>query len=189
MTTTTARTDGPGAVSRRAALRGIGGAGLAALGVAAPGGDPAAVVAAYVEAINASDLAAILRLYADDAVHVALPTADGSAGVCLGKAHVRMWYERSVADGDRIAPMDDTLAVAGNQAAFAARIASDPWRALGIEALEANAELVVIGGRIATHMVVLSPESVRELLAAQGTVPKQPAVGEPEADHHRHGPR
>src|SRR5215211_3897725 len=180
-------------VSRRTALRGLGGAGLAnsfavgtrgrvsassedrianaLFGAVASGDDPAAIIDSYITAVNASDLEAILDLYADDAVHIFLPTPDGSAGVCHGKAQFRMWYEQSLANGDRVALEDGTLAVDGNQATYVTHITSDPWRKLGLEALEAHADLVVIDGRIMTHVVMLTPESVRTLLAARGTSP------------------
>jgi ketosteroid isomerase-like protein len=177
-------------LSRRTALRGLGGAGLAtalAVGIpgrisahtghstartvirAASGDDPAAVIAAYLAAVNAGDLEEILDLYADDAVHIFLPTPDGSAGVCLGKTNFRMWYEQSLANGDRLELEVGTLAVDGNQATFLTQISSEPWRKLGLEALEAKADLVVIDGRIMTHVVTLTPESVRQLQAARGT--------------------
>jgi hypothetical protein len=176
-------------ISRRTALRGLGGAGLAtALAVGLPGrvgastsnwiaparvalssDDPAAVIDAYVAAVNAEDLEAILDLYADDAVHIFLPTPDGSAGVCLGKAQFTMWYEQSLANSDRVELEDSTLAVDGNQATFLTQITSEPWRELGLESLEAKADLVVIDGRIMTHVVTLTPESVRKLQAARGT--------------------
>jgi hypothetical protein len=177
-------------VSRRTALRGLGGGGLAAaLAFAAPiragassedrianalfgaaaSNDPSAVIDSYIAAVNDGDLEAILDLYADDAVHIFLPTPDGSAGVCLGKAQFRMWYEQSLANGDRVEIDDGTLAAHGNQATFLARITSDPWRDLGLKALEAHSDLVVIDGRIITHVVMLTPESVRKLQAARGT--------------------
>jgi ketosteroid isomerase-like protein len=177
------------AVSRRTALRGLGGAGLTAvLGVGLPGrvvadhmhpttdarlapasDDPAAVIETYLVAVNAGDLEAILDLYADDAVHIFLPTPDGSAGVCLGKSNFRLWYEQSLANGDRIALEDGTLVVDGNQATFLTQISSEPWRKLGLERLAAKADLVVIDGRIVTHVVTLTPDSVRQLQAARGT--------------------
>jgi len=177
-------------VSRRTALRGLGSAGLAtalAVGItsrvsahtghatartmirAASGDDPATVIAAYIAAVNAGELDAILDLYADDAVHIFLPTADGSAGVCLGKANFRMWYEQSLANGDRLALADGSLAVDGNQASFVTHITSEPWSKLGLEALAAQADLVVIDGRIMTHVVTLTPDSVRKLQAARDT--------------------
>ena len=175
------------AISRRTALRGLGGAGLATLAMAVPGrvgasdgdrlanglfapvssDDPAALIEAYVTAVNVGDLEAILDLYDDKAVHIFLPTADGSAGVCLGKDQFRMWYEQSLSNGDQIALEDDSLAVDGNQAAFVAHITSEPWTKLGLDALEAHTEMVVTDGRIMTHVVVLTPESVRRLQAAR----------------------
>jgi hypothetical protein len=175
--------------SRRTALRGLGGAGLAALlgigqadrvGASAEdrianalfgpiaSDDPAALIAAYLAAVNAGDLDAILELYADDAVHIFLPTPDGSAGVCFGKAQFTMWYEQSLANKDRVELADGSLAVDGNQATFLTRNSSEPWRTLGLESLEAKADLVVIDGRIMTHVVTLTPDSVRQLQAARG---------------------
>jgi ketosteroid isomerase-like protein len=177
-------------VSRRTALRGLGGAGLAtalAFGLAgrvsadhghqivaaqlATGGsdDPALVIEAYLAAANAGDLEAILALYDDDAFHIALPSPDGSAGVCVGKEQFRMWYEQSLANGDRVELEDGSLAVDGNQATFVARLSSERWSKLGVEALDAHSEIVVIDGRIMTHVVLLTPESVRLLQAAGGT--------------------
>jgi ketosteroid isomerase-like protein len=137
---------------------------------AAPSDDPAAVVAAYVAAVNADDLEAILALYADDAVHMALPTPDGTAGICRGKEQFRLFYEQGVANRDRIEVEDGTLVVVGDRVTFGARLASDPWRKLGIESLESNAEAVVVDGRITSHVVMLSPGSARELLTALGAM-------------------
>jgi hypothetical protein len=177
-------------LSRRTALRGLGGAGLAtalAIGTAgqlsahgdhqmtiaqfAPSSDddPAAVVEAYIAAANSGDLEAILALYADDAFHIHLPSADGSPGVCVGKDQFRMWYEQSLAHGERVALEEGTVAVDGNQASFLVQITSEPWSKLGLAALAAQSEMVVIDGRIATHVVLLTPESVRQLQAARGT--------------------
>jgi hypothetical protein len=177
-------------VSRRVALRGLGGAGVAAalaVGVANRVGahgdhrmtttrlspsssdDPASVIEAYLKAANAGDLDAILALYDDDAFHIALPSPDGSAGVCVGKEQFRMWYEQSLANGERVELEDGSLAVDGNQATFVTRITNEPWRELGLEALEAHSEVVVIDGRIMTHAVLLTPESVRQLQAARGS--------------------
>jgi ketosteroid isomerase-like protein len=186
-------TESCGLVSRRATLRGLAGAGIAALALGVPrvagadsgdriaealfapaSDDPAAVIKDYVAAVNAGDLEGILALYADDAVHIFLPTADGSAGVCLGKDQFRMWYEQSLADGDRIAVPDGTLAVDGNQAAYVTRISSDPWTTLGLEALEAHADMVLIDGRITTHVVILTPESVRQLQTVRETAAAAP---------------
>jgi hypothetical protein len=131
------------------------------------GDDPASVVEAYIAAANAGDLEAILALYDDDAFHIALPSPDGSAGVCVGKEQFTMWYEQSLANQDRVELEDGSLAVAGNQATYLTQIRSEPWSTLGLEALEAKADLVVIDGRIMTHVVSLTPESVRQLQAAR----------------------
>jgi hypothetical protein len=78
-----------------------------------------------------------------------------------------MWYEQSLAHGERVALEEGTVAVDGNQASFRVSISSEPWSKLGLEALEAQSEMVVIDGRIATHVVLLTPDSVRQLQAAR----------------------
>ncbi len=132
--------------------------------------DPAAVVRAYAAAVNTGDLAWIMAMYANDAVHVALPAAEGS-GVCLGKEQFRLFYEQGVANGDRIEVVEDTLNVTGDRVTFVARLSSDPWRSLGLEVLEANVEAVVTDGRFTTHVVMLTPGSAWKLLTAVGTIP------------------
>ena len=131
------------------------------------GDDPASVVEAYIAAANGGDLEQILALYDDDAFHIHLPSADGSPGVCVGKEQFRMWYEQSLAHGERVALEEESVAVDGNQASFLVKITSEPWSKLGLEALEAHSEMVVIDGRIATHVVLMTPESVRQLQAAR----------------------
>ncbi|MDF3039637.1 MAG: hypothetical protein K0Q71_2343, partial [Thermomicrobiales bacterium] len=70
-------------------------------------------------------------------------------------------------NGDRVALEGDSIAVDGNQATFVAKISSEPWTKLGLESLDATSEIVVIDGQIMTHVVVLTPESVRQLQAAE----------------------
>ncbi len=152
-----------------------------------PSADPSTVVENYATAVNAGDLKGILNLYADDAVHIALPSTEGS-GICLGKEQFRVFYEQSVANGDRIEVDKNTLEVDGDRVTFVAHLASDPWRNLGIKTLDADVEAVVKDGRFATHVVMLTPRSVRELLTALGTIPIPPAGGEIEADQISHGP-
>jgi hypothetical protein len=89
-----------------------------------------------------------------------------------------MWYEQSVANRDRIEVEDDTLAVDGNQATFLARLSSAPWRTLGLEALDATSQIVVIDGRIMTHVVLLTPDAVRRLQSARAAAVLAPVAGD-----------
>ncbi len=150
--------------------------------------DPAAVVQAYVAAVNAGDLEWISAMYATDAVHVALPAAEGS-GVCLGKEQVRLFYEQGVANGDHIEVVDGTLEAVGDRVTFIARLSSDPWQKLGLDALDANVEVVVKDGRFTTHVVMLTPGSAWTLLTALGTIPAPSPEGTSEWEHHLHVPR
>lgn len=182
----------PRSLTRRAALRRIGAAGLAAAGVALAGrlgpaavathdptADPAAVIATYAAAVNAGNLDAILSCYTDDAIHVALPTPDGSAGVCYGKSQFRVFYEQAIANGDTIELVPESLTVDGERVAFRVLTRSEPWTALGLGALEADSEAIVVDGCILTHVVMLTAGAVRQLLVAQGI-----AV---DAGEHTHG--
>lgn len=78
-----------------------------------------------------------------------------------------MWYEQSLANRDQVELEAGTLAVDGNQAACVLRMTSAPWTQLGLAALEAHTELVLVDGRIMTHVAVLTPEAVRALQAAR----------------------
>jgi ketosteroid isomerase-like protein len=141
----------------------LGGAGLTR---AATGDDPAAVVDAYAAAVNAGDLDAILALYADDAIHMRLPTPDGTAGICRGTEQFGMMYEQDLANGYRIEVEEGTIAVAGDRVTFSARLSSEPWREQGLETLAVDSEIVLVDGKIASHVEMLSPEAARELLTA-----------------------
>ena len=169
-------------VTRRAVMRGLGGAGLAMAGLALAGrsaervsadhAEPPMgtedVITAYLYAMNAHDLEGILRLYAEDVLLVALPTPDGSAGISQGKEQCRLWYERSIASGDQIELIGRSLQIRDERATFTVMMTSTPWIELGIEQLEATVEAVVVDGLMQTHIVMLSPGGVRVLLAAQG---------------------
>ena len=48
---------------------------------------------------------------------------------------------------------------------------------------EATEEAVIEDGRITSHVVMLTPDSVRQLLVARGTIPGKSTDGE----HARHG--
>lgn len=186
-------------LTRRTALRGIGAAGLAAAGVALagrlgpaafathdPNADPAAVIDAYAVAVNAGNLDAILSCYTDDAIHAALPTPDGSAGVCHGKGQFRMFYEQAIANGDEIELVPESLTVDGERVAFRVRTTSEPWTALGLGALEADSEAIMADGCILTHVVMLTAGAVRQLLVAQGIAAD---AGEHEHANPAGGPR
>lgn len=56
-----------------------------------------------------------------------------------------------------------------------------PW----LETLEATEEAVIAGGRITSHVVMLTPDSVRQLLVARGTIPGAPAGGDADQSAHR----
>jgi ketosteroid isomerase-like protein len=137
---------------------------------AAEGDDPAEVVDAYAAAINGEDLDAILALYADDAIHILLPTPDGTAGICKGKEQFGMFYEQGVANHDRIAVEPGTVAVEGDRVTFAARLSSDAWTELGLGTLESRSEIVLADGKIASHVVMLEPAAARQLLTALGAL-------------------
>ncbi len=177
------------AVSRRTALRGLGGASLAALAIAVPGrvgasdgdrianalfapvsrDDPAAVIKDYVAAVNAGDLDGILALYADDAVHIFLPTADARPGSVWARTSSACGTSRAwptaTRSNSRTAP--SPLTATRPRSSPTSRVNHGP--SSGWRRWKPDTEMVLIDGRIMTHVVVLTPESVRKLQAARGS--------------------
>ena len=76
--------------------------------------DPASVVHAYIRAVNAHNVDAVLALYADDAVHEVMPPPPGATGVYIGKAQIRQFYQQTAANHDHLAVVG-TLRVVGNK--------------------------------------------------------------------------
>jgi hypothetical protein len=173
-----------GRLSRRAALR-RGGEALAATALAAgvarvghahaqttpAGTDPAAVVRAYIAAVNAHDLAAILAVYAPAAVHVVFPPAPGASGIYAGRAQIRTFYEAAIVNRDHLVVVPGTLQVKGNTVTYVKRIASGPWLKLGLGTLDANIYAVVEGNQFAAYIAMITPRDVARLFAATGVIP------------------
>ena len=174
-------------VSRRAALRGLGSSGIAALLVTRPlapldalaapdlaataGTDPAAVVEQYITATNAHDIDAVLALYAEDAAHVVLPPPpDHPTGVYVGREQIRTFYVPTAATHDHLEVVAGTLQVSGDTVTYVKRVASDPWRQLGINALDLNIYAVVAQGQFLTYIAMMTPESVARLFGALGVI-------------------
>ena len=93
-------------------------------GVSSQGADPASVVHAYITAVNSHNVDAVLAVYADDAVHEAIPAPPGAKSVYIGKAQIRQFYQQTVVNHDHLAVVG-TLHVVGDKVMYTKRIASD----------------------------------------------------------------
>jgi quercetin dioxygenase-like cupin family protein len=128
--------------------------------------DPAAVVQAYIRAVNAHNVDAVLALYANDAVHEVMPPPPGATGVYIGKAQIRQFYQQTAANHDHLAVVG-TLRVVGNKVIYTKRITSDSFRRLGIATpLDAFIVAVVRAGKFTSYTAVFTPASVAKLQAA-----------------------
>jgi hypothetical protein len=184
--------------SRRAALRRLGSGGIAALlvsrhlapldSLATPdlaanaGTDPAAIVEQYLTATNAHDINAVLALYAEDAAHVVMPPPPGHpTGVYVGREQISTFYEPTATTHDHLEVVAGTLQVRGNTVTYVKRVASDPWRKLGIDALDLNIYAVVAQGQFVTYIAMMTPQSVVRLFGALGLIPAPatPPAGTP----------
>jgi quercetin dioxygenase-like cupin family protein len=134
-------------------------------GVSSQGTDPASVVQAYIAAVNAHNVDAVLALYADDAVHEAIPAPPGAQSVYIGKAQIRQFYQQTVVNHDHLEVVG-TPQVVGDKVMYTKRIASDSFRRLGLATLDASIVAIVQGGKFTSYTAAFTPDSLAKLQAA-----------------------
>ena len=118
--------------------------------------DPASVVHAYIRAVNAHNVDAVLALYADDAVHEVMPPPPGATGVYIGKAQIRQFYQQTVVNHDHLTVVG-TLHVVGNKVIYTKRIASDSFRRFGLATVDAFIVAIVQGGIFTSYTAAFTP--------------------------------
>ena len=134
-------------------------------GVSSQGTDPASVVQAYIRAVNAHNVDAVLALYADDAVHEVIPPPPGAQSVYIGKAQIRQFYQQTVVNHDHLEVVG-TPQVVGDKVMYTKRIASDSFRRLGLATLDASIVAIVQGGKFISYTAAFTPDSLAKLQAA-----------------------
>lgn len=131
--------------------------------------DPAAVLSALADALNAGDVDGMMELVADDAVLTFVPDLTG-AGPISGREQIRAWYESLVATNTRVEPSN--LQTAGDKVTWSNKVWTDDFRALGIAPVEFTAEGIVQGGKIKSYTETMTTESLAKFQTAMAALPQ-----------------
>ena len=126
--------------------------------------NPEAVVAAFFEAFNASDVESSVAYYADDAVWHIVPFHEPYTGM----EEIRTACEAMVAKHAVVEY--EILQVEGDTVALRNWYADDSVRALGLK-LEANQEITVRDGKIVSNIWIATGESIAAYQAAMAALP------------------
>jgi limonene-1,2-epoxide hydrolase len=126
--------------------------------------DPEAVVTAYYEAVNASDVEGALSYFADDAVINIVPF-----GTHTGKEEIRAYLEGAVALNATLEP--ENLQVDGDTLTLTVWYSDDDLRGLGLK-LEGITEVTFKDGKIVAETWTATDETMAALQAAMATLPE-----------------
>ena len=130
--------------------------------------EPADVIRAYIDAVNAGDMEAALACWADDGTFTVLPAAFTVQSTLTGKAQIRSLAEAFAAQHSRTELED--LREDGERVTARARSALDSVGRLGIDALEAAVEAIVRDGKIQSATYTFTPKSAGLLETAQAAL-------------------
>jgi ketosteroid isomerase-like protein len=130
----------------------------------AQGPDPASIVWAYVEALNAHDLEAALALFADDAEVRVVPPPRGTNGAFRGKDEINVYLHRNVFRDVRVEVRD--LRATGDRVSYTALVSNRSLEARRLRPVERKIEVVVRGGRISSYAATTASPSPRTVEAS-----------------------
>ena len=126
--------------------------------VQTPAGDT--VLRARETALVAGDAAAVLRLFADDAV-----VATSSGRLLIGKDQIKSWVDDQVNRHQR--EEAGTRQLQGNKLTWAGKVYRDDWQTLGVSPLEVRQDAIVEGGKIKFFNTTFVSESAERLEKAR----------------------
>ena len=127
--------------------------------------DPAKVLNALADSLNAGDVDAAITLYAPDAVfHIETPPA-GLPGTYSGLKEIRGWLEVLVGMHFKIEGVE-ILKVEGDKLNVRVKSSSDFARGFNIAFLEHMEEHIIQGGKIKSHTSAFTPETMEKLQSA-----------------------
>jgi len=127
--------------------------------------DPAKVLNALADSLNAGDIDTAITLYAPDAVfHVVTPPA-GLPDTYTGLKEIRGWLEVLVGMNFKIEGVE-ILKVEGDKLNVKVKSSSDFARGLNIAFLEHMEEHIIQGGKIKSHTNAFTPETMEKLQSA-----------------------
>jgi hypothetical protein len=133
--------------------------------------DPASVVMAIVEPLNAGDIDAAMAFFADDAVvKLVPPIPPGSPDTFTGAEEIRAWFEGLVAMNFEI--HIEILQVEGDTVTTRTSSWVDATREMGVAPLVATEVYIVQGGKIKGFTWTISDESLTAIQAAMAALPE-----------------
>ena len=127
--------------------------------------DPAKVLNALADSLNAGDVDAAITLYAPDAVINIVPPLPGLPDTFTGLKEVRGWLEILVGMKLKIEGLE-MLQMEGDKAKIKIIISSDLTRGLNIAFLELIEEYIIQGGKIKGYTISITEESAEKMQAA-----------------------
>jgi len=127
--------------------------------------DPAKVLNALADSLNAGDVDAAITLYAPDAVINIVPPLPGLPDTFTGLKEVRGWLEILVGMKLKIEGLE-MLKMEGDKAKIKIIISSDLTRGLNIAFLELIEEYIIQGGKIKGYTISITEESAEKMQAA-----------------------
>jgi len=127
--------------------------------------DPAKVLNALADSLNAGDVDAAITLYAPDAVINIVPPLPGLPDTFTGLKEVRGWLEILVGMKLKIEGLE-MLQMEGDKAKIKIIISSDLTRGLNIAFLELIEEYIIQGGKIKGYTISITEESAEKMQTA-----------------------
>jgi ketosteroid isomerase-like protein len=127
--------------------------------------DPAKVLNALADSLNAGDVDAAITLYAPDAVINIVPPLPGLPDTFTGLKEVRGWLEILVGMKLKIEGLE-MLQMEGDKAKIKIIISSDLTRGLNIAFLELIEEYIIQSGKIKGYTISITEESAEKMQAA-----------------------
>jgi len=127
--------------------------------------DPAKVLNALADSLNAGDVDTALTLYAPDAVLNIVPPPPGLPGTYSGLKEIRGWLEVLVGMNFKIEGVE-ILKVEGDKLNIRVKTSSDFARGFNIAFLEYMEEHIIQGGKIKGYTTTITEESAEKLQVA-----------------------
>lgn len=127
--------------------------------------DPAKVLNALADALNAGDVDTAMTLYAPDIVLNIVPPLPGLPGTFTGLEEIRGWLEILVGMNLKIEGVE-ILQLEGDKLKIKVKTSSDFARGLNMAFLEYMEENIIQGGKIKSQTSTITKESAEKLQAA-----------------------
>ncbi|MHB8626792.1 MAG: hypothetical protein ACYDBJ_12130 [Aggregatilineales bacterium] len=135
-----------------------------------PAADAPSIIGAVIDLINAKKMDAALALFSDSAVVTTVPPSPGQSGVYSGKKAIQGWLQGLAAQNIHI-EHGLALATGADSALSFDRLSGDPFKHLGLDALDQVAQVVVQNSQIKSLTTSFTSASLAKLMAAASSAP------------------